>query len=113
MGKDEKSELISKSVPFTISALERGKTRFKDDAFTLTVQIAGEDRKMEFGYGTMKDPTEATSRDRSLQRLLGERTPARSARSSWPRPTRASTPSWSSSRLARTWTRMVSSFDSR
>ena len=70
VGKDEKSELISKSVPFTISALERGKTRFKDDAFTLTVQIAGEDRKMEFGYGTMKDPTEATSRDRTLQKLL-------------------------------------------
>ena len=24
---------------------------------------------MEFGYGTMKDPTEATSRDRTLQLL--------------------------------------------
>ena len=68
--KAEKADIIKRSLPLSIIDLERGRTRFKDDAFTVTVELAGETRKLEFGYGTSKDATEATSRDRSLQKLL-------------------------------------------
>jgi hypothetical protein len=64
----EKQELILKSVPFTISSVERGKTRFNKDAFTLTTQLAGEDRLMEFKAGSQSG--EETSRDRTLQNLI-------------------------------------------
>lgn len=64
----EKQDLIRKSVPFTITAAERGKTRFNSDAFTLTVELAGEERKMEFKAGSQKG--EETSRDRTLQNLI-------------------------------------------
>ena len=64
----EKQDIISKSIPFSITGIERGKTRFNDDAFTLTVQLAGEERKLEFKYGSREG--EATSRDESLQGLL-------------------------------------------
>jgi hypothetical protein len=64
----EKQDLILKSVPFTISAVERGKTRFNKDAFTLTLQLAGEERLMEFKAGSQSG--EETSRDRTLQNLI-------------------------------------------
>ena len=64
----EKRDIVAKSIPFTISEVERGKTRFNDDAYTLTVQLAGEDRKLEFKYGTRTG--EETSRDRSLQGII-------------------------------------------
>lgn len=64
----EKQELILKSVPFTISGVERGKTRFNPDAFTLTVQVAGEERLLEFKAGSQKG--EETSRDRTFQNLI-------------------------------------------
>ena len=64
----EKRDIVAKSIPFTITAIERGKTRFNDDAFTLGVNLAGEDRKMEFKYGSRTG--EPTSRDESLQKLL-------------------------------------------
>lgn len=65
---DEKTDLIKKSVPFTISDATRGKTRFNPDAFTLTIQLAGEDRLMEFKAGSQKG--EETSRDRTFQNLI-------------------------------------------
>ncbi len=40
----EKRDIVAKGIPFTITALERGKTRFNDDAFTLNIQLAGEAR---------------------------------------------------------------------
>ena len=64
----EKGEMILNSVPFTITSAQRGKTRFNDDAFTLGVQVAGEDRLIEFKAGSQKG--EETSRDRTLQGLI-------------------------------------------
>ena len=64
----EKQDMIRESIPFTISAAERGKTRYNDDAFTLTVEVAGEERLLEFKAGSQKG--EETSRDRSLQKLI-------------------------------------------
>jgi hypothetical protein len=64
----EKQDMIRESIPFTISAAERGKTRFNDDAFTLTVEVAGEERLLEFKAGSQKG--EETSRDRSLWKLI-------------------------------------------
>lgn len=64
----EKQDLIKKAIPFTISAAERGKTRYNDDAFTLTVDLAGEERLMEFKAGSQKG--EETSRDRTFQNLI-------------------------------------------
>jgi len=64
----EKQDMIRESIPFTISAAERGKTRYNDDAFTLTVEVGGEERLLEFKAGSQKG--EETSRDRSLQKLI-------------------------------------------
>ncbi len=64
----EKRDIVAKSIPFTITGLVRGKTRYNEDAFTLNVQLAGEDRKMEFKYGSRTG--EPTSRDETLQKLL-------------------------------------------
>ena len=68
MNGDEKADIVAKSIPFTISAVERGKTRFNDDAFTVTVQLAGEERLMEFSAGSRTG--EETSRDRTLSNLI-------------------------------------------
>ncbi len=64
----EKQDIAAKSIPFTISAVERGKTRFNDDAFTLTVNLAGEERLME--YKALSRNGEETSRDRTLIGLM-------------------------------------------
>lgn len=64
----EKQDMILNSVPFTITSADRGKTRYNDDAFTLTVEVAGEERLIEFKAGSQKG--EETSRDRTLQSLI-------------------------------------------
>ncbi len=62
----EKRDIAAKSVPFTISGVVRGKTRYNDDAFTLDVQLAGDDRKMEFAASA----GEPSSRDLTLQKVI-------------------------------------------
>jgi len=64
--KDERADLIAKEVPFTISAIKRIPNRFEagEEQFALTVQLAGEDRTLYFGIGSVP------SRDEALQETL-------------------------------------------
>ena len=62
---DEKDEIVVKSIPFTISAVEERANPFDSEGqqYVFTVELAGEERLMTFNKGV-------GSRDRSVTALL-------------------------------------------